>query len=153
MNYREKTEQSKNFKENYIESLNAVIKRRTHECAVKRNEYAKAIFNNQEKYREELKKMLGWPLVDYETKGMPEVVSEKLSEEDGYTVYRMQVEILEGLKLTGLFFLVNGEEQRPLVIVQHGGWGTPELISGVYGGTANYNDMLQRVLMKTIMRW
>lgn len=47
--------------------------------------------------------------------------------------------------MTGLFFKVDGEEKKPLVIAQHGGQGTPELISGVYGKTDIYNDMLQRI--------
>ena len=89
--------------------------------------------------------MLGWPLTDDTNYDLPEIVSEKLSEEDGYSVYRMQFEILEGLKMTGLFFKADGAGALPLVIVQHGGLGTPELISGIYGSTANYNDMLQRV--------
>ena len=40
---------------------------------------------------------------------------------------------------------------RPLlVIVQHGGLGTPELMAGAYGNTTNYNDMLQRVTRRGI---
>lgn len=58
----------------------------------------------------------------------------------------MQFEIMDGLKMTGLFFRVEGDEKRPLVIVQHGGGGTPERISRVYESTSNYNDMLHRVI-------
>jgi len=47
--------------------------------------------------------------------------------------------------MAGLFFKQDGRNKKPLVLVQHGGLGTPELISGVYGNTSNYNDMLQRV--------
>ena len=88
--------------------------------------------------------MLGWPLVGVDLNKIPVVTAEKLSHEDGYEIYRMQFEILDGLKLTGLFF--KAQSEKPLVIVQHGGLGTPEIISGVYGNTGNYNDMLQRVI-------
>ena len=33
-----------------------------------------------------------------------------------------------------------------MVIAQHGGNGTPELLSGMFGSTHNYNDMLHRIL-------
>jgi len=89
--------------------------------------------------------MLGWPLTEEKDNYLPLVEVKKLSEEDGYSVYRMQFEILEGLKMTGLLFKTCGEESRPLVIVQHGGLGTPELIAGIYGDTSNYNNMLHRI--------
>ena len=104
------------------------------------------IFEDPETYRNDLRKMLGWPLVEHKTTGLPSATSELLAKEDGYNIYRMQFEILDGLKMGGLFFKWNGEEQKPLVIVQHGGAGTPEHISGFYdGNTSNYNDMLHRV--------
>jgi dienelactone hydrolase len=40
---------------------------------------------------------------------------------------------------------MNGEGKKPLVIVQHGKSGTPEIMSGILGSTWNYNDMLLRV--------
>ena len=77
--------------------------------------------------------MLGWPLVGYKPQETAEPLSEKLSEEDGYSVYRMQFEILPGLKMTGLFFMANATGKRPMVMVQHGGWGTPEQLCGIMG--------------------
>jgi dienelactone hydrolase len=61
----------------------------------------------------------------------------------------MQFEILDGLMMSGIFFRAKNEspdEKKPLVIVQHGGLGTPEHISGFYGSTTNYNDMPERVI-------
>lgn len=105
----------------------------------------KEIFLNQEKYRDDLKKMLGCPLIDYHTDKIPWVSMEKLSAEDGYSIYRVQIEILEGLNMIGLFFKSECKNKKPVVFVQHGGQGTPELISGIYGRTCNYNNMLHRV--------
>ena len=102
--------------------------------------------DNREYYRNELKNYLGWPLNEEHDKTSPKVEFEKLSEEGEYCIYRAQFEILDGLVLSGLFFKVVTEQKRPLVIVQHGGEGTPELISGFYGNTANYNNMLDRVI-------
>jgi dienelactone hydrolase len=89
--------------------------------------------------------MLGWPLVGYDEDRETAVSFEKLSEEENFTLYRAEFEILEGVKLSGLFFKMNGEGKKPLVIVQHGKSGTPEIMSGILGSTWNYNDMLMRV--------
>lgn len=144
MIYSEEKEKSKEFKTNYLKGLEDVITSREKQAENVRKEYAKDIFKTPEKYRKDLKNMLGWPLVGYEDDFLG-VESELLSREDGYSIYRMQFEILKGLKMTGLFFKQDGEK-KPLVIVQHGGLGTPELVSGMYGNTENYNDMLRKVI-------
>jgi len=58
----------------------------------------------------------------------------------------MQFTVLDGVKISGLLFKQECNEARPLVLVQHGGWGTPETASGFYGYTGNNNDMLHRVI-------
>jgi len=146
MQYREERENSRINKKQYRDGLMHLIAQRQKEAAEKRTEYARDIFAKPERYRNDLKKMLGWPLTETGDRALPSVTEEKLAEEDGYGAYRLQVSVLDGLVMTGLFFRADGEGQKPLVIVQHGGAGTPELISGVYGGTSNYNDMLHRVI-------
>lgn len=145
MNYREEQKDTLSYKEQYVKELDALIGKREDALASVKEEYTKDIFTNPETYREQVRKMLGWPLVDYVAQGLPSVRMEKLSCEDGYTVYRMQFEILEGLQLTGLFFQLD-DGKHPLVIAQHGGAGTPEHIGGVYGSTTYYHDMVPKVL-------
>ena len=77
---------------------------------------------------------------------MPEPKSELLAHEDGYDVYRMHFEILEGFTVSGILLKLHGDRKRPMVICQHGGEGTPEVICGLLGDTENYNDMVQRVM-------
>lgn len=150
MHYKEPKEKSKKYKENYVNGLLNIIEQRQKEAEKIRNEYSKDIFENPEKYRNDLKMMLGWPLTDLKKSENPKVVAEKLSDEHGYTVYRMQFEIACGLKITGLFFCLDTEEKKPLVIVQHGGLGTPEFVSGFYGNTSNYNNMICRVIKQDV---
>ncbi|MBE7041944.1 MAG: hypothetical protein E7399_00410 [Ruminococcaceae bacterium] len=145
MNYREDKALSKEYKQEYLKGLERLIEKRQTEAEQIRYESTKGIFQNQEKFRQKFKEMLGWPLVDYEDSSLPEVTSTLLSEEETHFVYRMSITFLEEVKMTGLFFKAKAGKQ-PLVIVQHGGLGTPELISGVYGNTSNYNEMLQRVI-------
>ena len=146
MKYREEIHDTKNYKINYVEGIERVIKRRQCEAEKERREYIKDVFTESERYRKDFIDMLGWPLVGQVDTALPNVKSELLSEEEAHTVYRMQFEILEGLYMTGLFFKVKGGGKKPLVIVQHGGDGTPERISGVYGSTTNYNGILERVI-------
>ena len=144
MNFREETEVSQKYKEEYLRGIENLIEKRQVEIAKKRQEYSSDIFKNPGKCRDDLRKILGWPLVDYEKSEKINTEKELLFKEDGYSVYRMKVEILDGLFMTGLFYMRDGEN-KPLVIVQHGGDGTPEVISGLYGDTYNYNEMLERV--------
>ncbi|RAV19624.1 alpha/beta hydrolase family protein [Paenibacillus contaminans] len=104
--------------------------------------------------RERLKEMLGWPLAP-EPDGRPEASHEAIPEakvhfvsEDrlGY-IYRLEIEAGYGLTTYGLLFVPKKDGPHPLVISQHGGWGTPELCSGFYGDS-NYNDMTRRVLKR-----
>ena len=77
--YREEELYSKNFKREYLDGLDRLILNRQSEMAEKRKEYVKNIFEDQKAYREDFRKMLGWPLIDCDTKGIPNVITEKLS--------------------------------------------------------------------------
>ena len=146
MKYREEAADTRQFKQSYLDGLNKLIASRQRDLAEVRKEYAKDIMREPEKYRDDFKKMLGWPLVDHRDERIPRVRAEKLAKEDGYTIYRMSFEILDNLEISGLYFEMDGGK-RPLVLVQHGGLGTPELVSAFYNGdTSNYNSMLERVI-------
>ena len=144
--FQEDKETSKKYKQLYLDGLEKLINRRENEYEKERSKYIKDIFKNPKKYREDFKKMLGYPLVGYEKCGLPKVKSEKLSDEKDYSISRMSFEILDGVWISGLLFK-RDDKKRPMVLVQHGGLGTPELISGFYGNdTTNYNHMLERVI-------
>ncbi len=148
MNYSENIEKTSSVKAAYVEDFKALIRKKQLEAEDKRFLHAKDILTNPEAYRTELTEMLGWPLTEYNPAEIPTVAkSEKLAEENRFTIYRMTFEILEGFHMTGLYYEQKGNKKRPLVIAQHGGWGTPERISGFYdNNTSNYNDMLERIL-------
>jgi dienelactone hydrolase len=73
-----------------------------------------------------------------------QVKAEELFRDADFTATRMSFEILEGVKLTGVL-LKKGSGRRPLVIVQHGAQGSPELVSGFYETTSNYNGLAERL--------
>ena len=149
MQYREEWEASKKTKEDYKNSLDELITRLQKDAEKQRDVYIKDVFRDTERYRAEFREMLGWPLVRHEKpEEPPRARAELIAEEEDYKIVRMTFEILDCVKLTGLYFEQKKEGGRPLVIVQHGGLGTPELISGIYGNTTNYNDMAERVLVR-----
>ena len=146
MHYQEPVETAKPYKEAYLAGLTKLIEQKQTEAAVQRRAYAGNIFEDPARYRKDLRSLLGWPLTEPASDQLPSVNAEKLSEEDGYKIYRLQVEVLPRVKLAGLFFRMDGETPKPLVLVQHGKLGTPERVSGVYGSTSNYNHMLSRII-------
>lgn len=145
IHYREDVEVSKEFKENYVGGIRNIIENREQAAVVLRDNYCRDIFNNQEKYREDFKAMLGWPLTEKSAQFVPEVKIKKLAEDEFGTIHRVLVEVLDGFSMTGLLFQKD-EKKRPLVIAQHGGQGTPELVANFYGKKTNYNRMIERML-------
>lgn len=150
MKYTESIEASARYKQDYATGIERLISNREKAAADIRRAYFSDICKDREKYRKDFADMLGWPLNERGGEATPKVVSEKLSDEDGYTISRLSIEVLDGLMLTGLYFEYSDGRQRPLVVVQHGGSGTPELISGVNGSTFNYNNMLKRVFDRNV---
>lgn len=149
MQYREEWETSKKHKETYLNDIDKLIRSRQKEAEMQRKIYIKDIFRDPERYRRDFREMLGWPLSGMEKPcERPNATAEMIADEEEYRVFRMTLEILEGVRVSGLYFEQRREGRRPLVIVQHGGLGTPELISGLYGSTANYNEMAERVLAR-----
>ena len=64
MKYKEGVDASKQYKETYLNGIYALIEKLQKASLQKRNEFSKDILNNPQKYREELKRILGWPLTE-----------------------------------------------------------------------------------------
>ena len=143
--FRETVDASKKYKEDYVNGINSLIEARERAAAIHRFDFCKSILENQEKSREDFKAMLGWPLTEKRPENIPLAKIEKLSDDVNCSIYRISLEVLSGFYLTGLFFQKD-QRKRPLVIAQHGGLGTPELVSNLYGYTSNYNHMVERML-------
>lgn len=145
MHYREEKPDAKEFKAAYRDSLEALITKRQKDADAARAEFAKDIFTDRERYVDALKNLLGWPLTEAAPAAVREPKSVLLSVEDGYNIYRLTFDILDGVLISGLFLQRTDGKARPLVLCQHGALGTPELICGVFeSGSSNYNDMAMR---------
>lgn len=137
----------------YLSDLEQLIAREQEKSALSRDRLFSDYPASLESLRERYLHMLGWPLVHYDPGDFrPRAEWTLLGHDEQADVYRLEIEVMPGLRFGGMFFRVRGEETRPLVVVQHGGEGTPEFIAGMYcgGDTANYNDMLRRVLSRKV---
>ncbi len=146
MIYREELGWADQYKKQYLDGIEQLVEQLEKSSEDRKNAYIRSIMEEKEKYRRDLAGILGWPLTDKTPRDQVKATSELLSDEGEYSVYRMQLEVLPGLVVTGLLFKYHGEPVRPFVIAQHGDLGTPERIGGLYGTTINYNDMVERIL-------
>jgi len=144
MKYREESPATEPYRIKYRDGIEKIIEEKQREAEENRKKYFYDYFSKPEEYREDFKKMLGWPLCCERPSTRPKAKITKLAEETDCTIYRMSFEVLDGLEMTGLFFEKDTSKKLPFIIAQHGGGGTPEVIAGLYGGdTKNYNDMVE----------
>ena len=145
------------YRETYLEGIQKFIEEKRKEALKNRIAFGAQIAENREAYRRKYYELLGYPLTDQEH-FVPRVKEVILKEDEKCIVSRMQFEIFDGLWLYGIllrqkktiyFSKINSlpEEGLPLVIVQHGAGGAPELCSSFFD-SANYNEMALRIFEK-----
>jgi len=128
----------------YVESTNAFLTRELAEAKKRRAAYT--LETPVEERREAFRKMLGYPLSPSPEKN--EIRSKKtfLHENGGVKAYSMQLEILPEVWLYGILLEPKVIlPQNALVIFQHGGLGTPELIGSVVEPT-NYHYFARKAV-------
>jgi dienelactone hydrolase len=136
------------FRSAYQNGLDAIIKKKQAESSQKRDKYFKDFPNNIEQYRLDFKKMLGWPLTE-EPSPILDVREKLIFSEENCEATRMWFELFPGLHFYGILFKQKGNRGNnplPLVFAVHGGSSTTELCIGLFGNTANYNNMVHRLL-------
>lgn len=100
----------------------------------------------QESNRNVLRALIGIDLFDGTSPLPPQITV--AGETDLATVYRMNVYITDDIPFYALLHLPKAAKAPlPLIVAQHGGGGTPELCSDLYGKN-NYNGMVRRCLQR-----
>lgn len=141
---------AKKQREEYLEGINKFIASLREKSVSKREEYMNpdSYYENPEKYRRDYYEMLGYPLTEYKS-GMPVPNVRKwfVGTDDRGDIYRVQIEAFDELLFYGMYFVPRGKqaEKTGLVIMQHGGGGSPELCSDILGEN-NYYNMTTRIL-------
>lgn len=141
------------IREAYLDGLEAVLAQRQEASHAKRDAFFQPDFSSPEAYaaslppyREKVRDLLGWPLNDPSVSTAPKLLKEKLYAEDGLgKIYRLQVEVLPGVPMYAMLFLPHTEGPHELVIAQHGGGGTPEIVADFQPWDTNYGHMTRRL--------
>lgn len=123
----------------YNDGITAWLNNEFEKAKQRRIEYT--INTPEEERRIELKKQLGFPLWNSPEKNEIKIKKEVLSDDELFTAYDMQLEVMDGLLLYGIFFEPKTkQEKNPFVLLQHGGAGLSEVVSGLVH-PVNYNDL------------
>jgi dienelactone hydrolase len=131
----------------YKNGFDNYIKRLTEEAYGKRDAAmpTEDLAIRLEEHRQRYIKMLGLDRIG--TEGNPPATLTRVGEDEDAVIYRATVHITPEIPQYGLLFVPHGTLKAPLVIAQHGGYGTPELCSDL-NGKNNYNHMVRRVLRR-----
>ena len=134
------------YRKDYIDSVELTLDKLRDAALKRRNALFREHFpGNAEHIRSLLREKLGWPLTQSERK-IASVRKEYAGTRSGCGIYRLQYALAEGIRFYGILFVHEDGSKRPLVIAQHGGLGTPEVIGGLLEkGTGNYNRMVERL--------
>lgn len=139
------------YRARYADSIEDLIASRQEECARKREAFFDKYFvKRPDVIRSKMCELLGWPLTA-ERKPPLSVNTEKLGERDGVSICRVEFELFPGFRYFGILSVREDGKKRPFVIAQHGGSGTPELVTNLTDAdTANYNHMVERVVARGV---
>lgn len=145
--YLEGMNDARKTRESYVSGIRDWITEGYRQQEKTRTTYIRNIAKDIEQYRSDFKNMLGFPLNSKSCKDSPSSLSKSFLFEDAEKlIYRVSITVLDSIPFSGLLFLHKDDQPRPFIVAQHGGDGTPELISGFFkGNTYNYNDMTERI--------
>ena len=151
-------EKYKNIKQRgeYVSSIEKFIENlKTRADTARKNRSA-----DKETMRKQFIDMLGFPLNCYchenymkEKIGKTNVITEPVTEDGDMIATRYQLEVMPDFWFSGILYekKEKGDEKNALVIAQHGGGGTSEIVGSLVFNSANYNHMVKRILKKGII--
>ena len=135
-------------RQNYIDGISAYIQRMNQTCKQTRRDWMppEKLAENLEAYRQKYKDMIGLSLFAENPQKAP--LQQLVGEDEVGKIYRLTIWITEEIPFYAMLIMPHeAAEPMPLVVAQHGGYGTPELCSDFLGKN-NYNHMVQRVLAR-----
>ncbi len=146
--YTENINNGNNYRKSYSDSISNYINSLSKPTDDIRKEFVtpSKMKENIEFYRTELIKMLGTPLNKYEY-SVPDFKKEYIGQDDFCSIYRMQINTISNVMFYGILCVPFSKDGKlPLVITQHGGWGTPEMLCGMHGD--NSYDNISKIALE-----
>ena len=148
--YRESKEKSVIYRETYLNGIRRLIAQRQLLCDAARGRFITPalLAARQEHYREALKQLLGWPLTESMSAGRPALLEHHVADTEIASTRRVQIEVFDNFWYYGLLVIpAHCEKKLPLIICQHGGYGTPELVCGMHGDN-HYDGIVWRLVTR-----
>lgn len=148
--YTEDISKASVYRRNYLSSVYDLADSVLTEKSKIREEYITPVKlkNNREKYISDFKEIIGKPLFDRKKHNDVQKIFVGCDGQ-GY-IYRLVFSFEKNIKFCGLLFVpFDVKEKVPLVIAIHGGEGTPELISDMYGQNY-YSHIVRRLLDRNV---
>ena len=132
------------YRQGYLDSVKRYIKKELDGSEKKRDAFCppSLMAQNREEYRKKYTDMIGQP--EYPS-DIPTAEREYVGEDDFSKIYRMSIEVMEDFFFYGMLMIPHGVERAPLIIAQHGGGGTPEKCSDLWGENT-YGFFVKRAL-------
>lgn len=157
--YHEPPEAAQPQRRRYRDAVHALVDRLHTEAEADRRRWfgldvasPDALRADQQRHREQLAALMGWPLQAGPPRRPTVLASDHLGDDEDAAIHRLTLDVLPdhgGLPLIGLLLLPHRPGPHALCISQHGGAGTAELCSGLYArGSANYNDQSRRLVRR-----
>ncbi|MBI5094941.1 MAG: acetylxylan esterase [Candidatus Hydrogenedentes bacterium] len=161
--YREDITASHGIRQDQFNQVHAYLDALKKEAADRRAEFFKPDYSSADAFaksceplRKRVLERIGYPPPKTSPDKEPRV--EKVAEDEYSTIYRMWLEVLEGVEGYSILTIPKGlAGPAPLMICQHGGGGSPEVIAPFTGdrgdGTFNYGWMVQRAVQRGYVTW
>lgn len=136
---------------NYAESVEAFVKRNAAECEKNRNVF---LYKDEKTKRKAFLKMLGRPLSP-KKEAKAELIDKEIVYSDERVIAERYSFDIGGIIFSGWLLKSNHKPGRrgkkALIFALHGGWGSPELATGIYIDSANYNRFATRLVTEDTM--
>lgn len=146
--YREPKQAAACYRRQYLESIRRLVESRRSASGELRKAFMAGLEFHREERRRDLRAMLGWPLT--EPPAPCRCIRKDFVARDSLcAIYRLQLEVFPGFFAYGMLFTTGEDSPLPLILCKHGGYGTPEACSGLWGET-NYRDMTRRFLRRGV---
>ena len=95
--------------------------------------------------------MVGYPPPGVKSSGVPEF--EFLDEDSNCKIYRVLLEVMDGVKVHGLYMIPrNISDNAPMLVCLHGGGGCPEAICDL-DTRVNYHEMGREAVKRGYIVW
>ena len=134
-----------------LEQLNKLLEERRRAADAQRTRFfvprtdsAAHYAHDTARLRQEFAATLGWPVAQPPPAPPRPVQETFVGEDDACRIFRLRIPALGPLDLYGLLFVPHGKGPFSLIVAQHGGQGTPEMVSGLSVESGNYHDMARR---------